>query len=69
MNHDLAMAKLNLAGILFAKRRKIEAQKMLKEAGDLDKDNMLTEQIKLMKNQMKRSVPNQHFGFNKMRRR
>ena len=69
MNHDLAMAKLNLAGILFAKRRKIEAQKMLKEASDLDKDNMLTEQIKLMKNQMKRSAPNQHFGFNKMRRR
>ena len=51
MNHDLAMAKLNLAGIAFTKRRKIEAQKLLTEAQKLDKRNILTEQIKIMKNQ------------------
>ena len=70
MDHDLAMAKLNLAGILFTKRRKIEAQKLLKEAQDLDKNGMLNEQIKMMKNQMKKTnIPNQHFGRNNMRRR
>ncbi len=70
MDHDLAMAKLNLAGILFTKRRKIEAQKLLKEAQDLDKNGMLNDQIKMMKNQMKKTnIPNQHFGKNNMRRR
>ena len=69
MDHDLAMAKLNLAGILFTKRRKIEAQKLLKEAQDLDKNGMLNEQIKMMKNQMKKTnIPNQHFGRNSRRR-
>ena len=70
MDHDLAMAKLNLAGILYTKRRKIEAQKLLKEAQDLDKNGMLNDQIKMMKNQMKKTnIPNQHFGKNNMRRR
>ena len=70
MDHDLAMAKLNLAGILFTKRRKIEAQKLLKEAQDLDKNGMFNDQIKMMKNQMKKTnIPNQHFGRNNMRRR
>ena len=70
MDHDMAMAKLNLAGILYTKRRKIEAQKLLKEAQDLDKNGMLNEQIKMMKNQMKKTnIPNQHFGRNNMRRR
>ena len=70
MDHDLAMAKLNLAGILFTKRRKIEAQKLLKEAQDLDKNGMLNDQVKMMKNQMKKTnIPNQHFGRNNMRRR
>jgi hypothetical protein len=63
MDHDLAMAKLNLAGIAFTKRRKIEAQRLLKEAQDLDKRDMLSEQIKMMKQQMKKAtIPNQHFG-------
>jgi len=63
MDHDLAMAKLNLAGIAFSKRRKQEAQKLLSEAQKLDKQNMLTEQIKMMKDNMKRAqMPNQHFG-------
>lgn len=63
MNHDLAMAKLNLAGIAFSKRRKQEAQKLLSEAQKLDKQGMLTEQIKMMKDNMKRAqMPNQHYG-------
>lgn len=63
MNHDLAMAKLNLAGIAFSKRRKQEAQKLLTEAQQLDKQNMLADQIKMMKDNMKRAqIPNQHYG-------
>lgn len=63
MDHDLAMAKLNLAGIAFSKRRKQEAQKLLTEAQKLDKQGMLTEQIKMMKQNMKRAqMPNQHYG-------
>ena len=63
MDHDLAMAKLNLSGIAFSKRRKLEAEKLLSEAQKLDKQGMLTEQIKMMKENMKRSqMPNQHFG-------
>jgi len=63
MDHDLAMAKLNLAGIAFSKRRKMEAKKLLNEAQKLDKRNMLDDQIKTMKQQMKKaSIPNQHYG-------
>lgn len=63
MDHDLAMAKLNLAGIAFSKRRKQEAQRLLTEASKLDKQGMLTDQIKMMKDNMKKAVgPNQHFG-------
>ena len=70
MDHDLAMAKLNLSGILFTKRRKVEEQKLLKEAQELDKQGMLTEQIKMMKNQMKRgNMPNQHYNRGGFRRR
>ena len=63
MDHDLAMAKLNLAGIAFTKRRKQEAQLLLKEAEKLDKRDMLKDQIKMMKDNMKRAqAPNQHYG-------
>lgn len=54
MNADLAMAKLNLAGIAMSRRRKREAQTLLTEAKKLDKHNMLADQIKMMKEQMKR---------------
>ena len=70
MDHDLAMAKLNLAGIAFSKRRKIEAQKLLTEAQRLDKRNMLGDQIKMMKAQMKKGqIPNQHYGGQRSQRR
>ncbi len=54
MDHDLAMAKLNLAGIAMSKRRKREAQILLKEAQKLDKHNMLSDQVRMMKQQMKK---------------
>lgn len=54
MKQDLAMAKLNLAGIAMTKRRKREAQLLLQDAKKLDKHNMLADQIKMMKQQMKR---------------
>jgi tetratricopeptide (TPR) repeat protein len=54
MNQDLALAKLNLAGIALSKRRKIEATKLLNEAKKLDKHNMLKEQIAMIKQQLKK---------------
>lgn len=54
MNYDVAMAKLSLAGIAMQKRRKREATTLLQEAKKLDKNNMLTEQIKMMQQQMKK---------------
>jgi tetratricopeptide (TPR) repeat protein len=70
MDHDLAMAKLNLAGIAFSKRRRQEANKLLAEAQKLDKRNMLADQIKMMKQQMKKAqIPNQHYGGHRQQRR
>lgn len=54
MDHDLAMAKLQLAGIAMTKRRKREATILMNEAKKLDKHGMLKEQIQMMKQQMKR---------------
>ena len=54
MNHDLAMAKLSLAGILIQKRRKREATTLLNEAKRIDTQKMLSDQIKMMQNQMKK---------------
>lgn len=54
MDHDLAMAKLNLAGIAMTKRRKREATMLLAEAKKLDKHGMMADQIRMMKDQMKR---------------
>ena len=54
MDYDVAMAKLSLAGIAMQKRRKREATQLLQEAKKLDKNNMLTEQIRMMQQQMKK---------------
>lgn len=54
MKTDQAMAKLQLAGIAIAKRRKREAMILLTEVKKLDKRGMLNDQVKMMKNQMKR---------------
>jgi tetratricopeptide (TPR) repeat protein len=63
MDADMAMTKINLAGIAMTKNRKREAQLLLTEAKKLDKHNMLDEQIKMMKQQMKKmGQPRQQFG-------
>ena len=63
MDHDMAMAKLNLAGIAFTKGRKQEATILLKEAESLDKQGVLKDQVKMMKDNMKRPQgPKQHYG-------
>lgn len=54
MDLDLAVAKLNLAGIALSRRRKIEATNLLAEVKKLDKQNMLKDQVNLMKQQMKK---------------
>ena len=54
MDHDLAMAKLQLAGIAMTKRRKREATILMTEAKKLDKHGMLKEQMQMMKQQMKK---------------
>ena len=54
MDNDMAMTKLSLAGIAMQKRRKREATALLTEAKKLDKHNMLADQIKMMKQQMKK---------------
>ena len=68
-DHDMAAAKLFLAGIVASKNRKVEATKLLKEAEDLDKNGMLGDQIKMMKQQMKRAhVPDHNRTRNQRRR-
>ena len=54
MDMDIAVAKLNLAGVALSRRRKLEATNLLNEAKKLDKQGMLKDQIKLMKDQMKK---------------
>ena len=54
MDQDMAVVKLNLAGIAMQKRRKREAQLLLTEAKKLDAQGMLKEQMTMMKQQMKR---------------
>jgi predicted S18 family serine protease len=63
MSADMAMTKLNLAGIAMTKNRKREAELLMSEAKKLDKQNMLDDQIKMMKQQMKKmGQPRQQFG-------
>ena len=54
MKHDTAMAKLQLAGIAMSKRRKREATMLINEAKKLDTQNVLADQIKMFKQQMKK---------------
>ena len=63
MSADMAMVKLNLAGIAFSKQRRREAESLLSDAKKLDKQQMLTDQIKMMQQQMKKgSGPRQQFA-------
>ena len=52
MDHNIALAKLSLAGIAMGKRNKREAQMYLTEAKKADKNKLLADQIKQMKDQM-----------------
>ena len=52
MGHNVALAKLSLAGIAMAKRNKREATKYLQEAKRADKNKLLADQIRMMKDQM-----------------
>lgn len=54
MDHDVAMAKLQLGGIAMSKRRKREATMLINEAKKLDKQGVLKDQIKMMKDQLKK---------------
>ena len=54
MDYDVAMTKLSLAGIMIQKRKKREAQELLADAKKLDKQNMMTEHIKMMQRQLKK---------------
>ena len=54
MDYDVAMTKLSLAGIMIQKRKKREAQELLADAKKLDKQNMMTEHIKMMQKQLKK---------------
>ncbi len=54
LNSDQAMARLNLAGFYLSKRNKKLVKIHLTEAKKLDKQKMLTAQIKEVENMMKR---------------
>lgn len=52
MDHNVALAKLSLAGIAMAKRNKREATMYIQEAKKADKNKLLAEQIKMLQSQM-----------------
>ena len=54
MDLDLAVAKLNLAGVAMSRRRKLEATNLITEVKKLDKQGILKDQIAMMKEQMKK---------------
>ncbi len=54
MKHDEAMAKLQLGGIAMSKRRKREATMLINEAKKLDTQGVLSDQVKMMKDQLKK---------------
>ena len=56
MEHDKAMANLQLSALVMAKARKQEAQRYLTAAKKLDKSKMLTDQIKQLQAQIKMPV-------------
>jgi len=68
-DHDKAIATMNLAAAALAKGRKQDAERLLAEAKKLDKAGMIEDQIKMLKQQMKKvNVPGGFYNPN-MRRR
>lgn len=54
MDHDKAMAYLNLAGVAMTRRRKREALTYLSQVKKYDKAKLLADQVKMLKSQMGR---------------
>ena len=54
MKQDRALAKMQLAAIAMSRRRKAEAQALLTEAKKLDDKGLLADQLKMLKDQLKR---------------
>lgn len=54
LDHDKAMAKLQLAGMAIQRRRKREATMLLNEVKKLDKTKMLKEQVAMLKQNLGR---------------
>ncbi|MBS9768910.1 MAG: DUF2892 domain-containing protein [Flavobacteriaceae bacterium] len=54
LDHDKALAKLQLAGMAMQRRRKREATMLLNEVKKLDKTKMLKEQVDMMKQNLAR---------------
>lgn len=67
--HDRAMAKLNLAAGAMSLGHKNEAKKWLAEAKKEDKQNMLTEHINMMEEQLKRLNVGRNLHNPNMRRK
>jgi hypothetical protein len=62
LKQDQALAKLNLAGIAISKGRKKEATVLLSDVKRLDEKGVLDEQVKYIKQQMKRVGGPQQMG-------
>ncbi len=54
MKQDRALAKMQLSAMAMTKRKKKEAQILLTEAKKLDEKGLLSDQIKMLQQQMKR---------------
>ncbi|MDO5654956.1 MAG: DUF2892 domain-containing protein [Flavobacteriaceae bacterium] len=67
--HDRAMAKMNLAAGAMTRGRKQEAQKLLADAKAEDKQNMLTDQIKIFEEQLKKMNMGRNMQNPHMRKR
>ena len=65
MDHNVALAKLSLAGIAMGKRNKREAQMYLAEAKKADKNKLLADQIKQMKDQLGMLDKQQQVRYNR----
>ena len=69
MKHDRAMATLNLAAGALQKGRRQEGARLLEDAKKLDSAGMMTEQIKMLKDQMKLPTMQKHMHNPNMRNR
>lgn len=69
MKQDRAMATLNLAASAISQGRRQEGQRLLDEAKKLDSAGLMTDQIKMMKEQLKMPTMQKHMHNPHMRQR